>query len=112
MTVHKRNDLFPTNMSTLSEVLNSLKERGVEDELRFENGQMNGKNKSYNQPNDLSIIKTYRFEGMSDPADNLALYLVEDQEEQIAYLMDIYGSESNQEEGFNEFLKRIPVREE
>jgi hypothetical protein len=68
-----------------------------------------GVNKIYN-PDDLTIIKTYRFEGDSDPADNSILYLLEDKDKQIGYILDAYGMYSSQENaGFDDFLKKIPT---
>lgn len=103
---------MPTSMRTLSEVMEKLKEREMDNELVFtESGRMEGMGKMYN-PEDLTLIKTFRFEGMSDPADNTALYLLEDKDRNIGYIMDIYGSESNYGAAFSEFLKNVPVADE
>ncbi len=104
--------LFPTTMRTISEVMEKLKERGMDHEFTYvEPGEMRGWGKPY-RPQDLTLIKTFRFEGMSDPADNSALYLLEDKDHNIGYILDIYGGDSNYDAGFNEFLKEIPVKEE
>jgi hypothetical protein len=71
--------------------------------------QGDGLNKIY-KPEDLTIIKTYRFEGDSDPADNSVLYILEDKDHQIGYILDAYGMYSSQESpGFDDFLKKIPT---
>ncbi len=105
-------DMMPSEMRTLSEVLEKLKGKGYDNELTFsDHGKMQGMNKIYN-PEDLTIIKTFRFEGMSDPADNAALYLVKDKDDDIGYIMDIYGSNSDHAgASFDEFLKKIPVKD-
>lgn len=112
MTTFKYDRELPTTMRTLSEVMEKLKERGMDRELVFaESGHLEGMGKTF-QPDDLTLIRTFRFEGMSDPADNTALYLLEDKEHNIGYIMDIYGSDSNYGTAFSEFLKAIPVADE
>lgn len=102
----------PGSMRTLSEVLNKLKGKGYDNELTFsDHGKLQGMGKIYS-PEDLTIIKIFRFEGMSDPADNAAIYLIKDNEGSIGYLMDSYGAYSDYDgAGFDEFLKKIPVNE-
>ena len=102
----------PADMNTLSQILEKLRQKGLDNEIKMtDHGKMQGPgfNKIYN-PEDLTIIKTYRFEGDSDPADNSVLYLLEDKEGQIGYVMDAYGMYSSQENnGFDDFLKKIPT---
>lgn len=98
-----------TTMSTLSEVLNTLKRRGYETEFIFSDKDgMQGFDQKY-LPIDLTLIRTYRFEGMSDPEDNAALYLLEDKSGNIGYIIDSYGNQSNYGTRFSEFLKRVPI---
>jgi len=102
----------PAEMNTLSQILEKLRQKGLDNEIKMtDHGKMQGVgiNKIYN-PEDLTIIKTYRFEGDSDPADNSVLYLLEDTEGQIGYIMDAYGMYSSQgATGFDDFLKKIPT---
>ena len=103
----------PSQMRTLSEVMNKLKNKGYDNELTFsDHGKMQStnSNKIYN-PQDLTIIKTFRFEGISDPADNTALYLTQDKDNEIGYILDIYGTYSDHTAAFDDFLKQIPVKE-
>ncbi len=102
----------PTEMNTLSQVLEKLRLKGKDNELTMnEDGVMQSdKTKAIYKPDELTIIKTYRFEGMSDPADNSALYIVEDQKGQIGYIMDAYGIYSDHiGSAFDDFLKKIPT---
>ena len=69
-----------TAMNTLSQILEKLRLKGKDNELKMsDHGKMQALSlgKIY-KPEDLTIVKTYRFEGDSDPADNSVLYLVED----------------------------------
>lgn len=103
---------IPGEMRTISEVLEKMKGKGYDNELTFsDHGKLQGMGKIYN-PGDLSIIKIFRFEGMSDPADNSAIYLIRDKDGDVGYLMDAYGIYSDHHgAGFDEFLKQIPVKE-
>jgi len=100
----------PAEMNTLSQILEKLRQKGFDNELTMtEDGQMKGNkiDKTYT-PEDLTIIKTYRFEGHSDPGDNAVIYILKDNEENISFISDAYGMYSEQKgEGFDEFLKKI-----
>lgn len=102
----------PIEMNTLSQIMEKLRKKGLDNEIKMtDHGKMQGpgENQIY-MPEDLTIIKTYRFEGDSDPGDNAVLYLLEDKNGQIGYIMDAYGMYSSQEAtGFDDFLKKIPT---
>jgi hypothetical protein len=100
----------PIEMNTLSQILEKLRTKGMDNELRMtDHGKMQSTslNKIYT-PADLNIVKTYRFEGMSDPADNTVLYLVQDSDDNFGYILDSYGAYSdNAGTAFDDFLKKI-----
>lgn len=102
------------NLKTLSEILNILRKKGIVKDVRMnEQNEMvlQDSDKVY-QPQDLCILKTYRFEGNSSPDDNAVLYLVEDKDGEKATILDSYGSESNYSgPEFDTFLRDIPVEE-
>ncbi|RZK50792.1 MAG: hypothetical protein EOO99_01080 [Pedobacter sp.] len=102
----------PYEMNTLSQVMEKLRLKGIDNELKMsDHGKMQAKslNKVY-KPEDVTIIKTYRFEGMSDPGDNAVIYVVEDQDGDIGYILDAYGTYSdNLGSAFDDFLKKINV---
>ena len=79
----------PIAMNTLSQILEKLRLKGKDNELKMtDHGKMQSKSLSkIYKPEDLTIVKTYRFEGDSDPGDNSVLYLVEDQEKNIGYIL-------------------------
>lgn len=99
-------------MNTLSQILEKLRKKGLDNELRMsDHGKMQSEtlNKIYN-PEDLTIVKTYRFEGLSDPGDNSVLYLLEDSDKKLSYILDAYGTYSNNiGPSFDDFLKRVNV---
>lgn len=102
------------NLKTLSEVFNVLHDRGITKETRMNNQKqmMLGNKEKFYQPEDLCIVKAYRFEGDSSTDDNAVLYLVEDKEGEKSTILDSYGAESNYSgENFDDFLRKIPVDE-
>ena len=105
----------PKPMVTLSQVMHKLaKEKGIQQEFRMnEAGEMmlQDSEKIY-QPSELRIAKVYRFEGDSDPASNIVLYVAEDEMGNKGIIIDSYGAESNYPgDKFDEFLRDIPVEE-
>ena len=63
-------------------------------------------------PEDLKILKSYRFEGDSNPEDNAVLYVAESGDGKKAMIIDSYGAESNYPgEEFDNFVREIPVEE-
>ena len=98
-------------MTTLSTVLEKLRVKKMDNEFRWtEEGFTAGKGKSY-QPEDLTIIKTFRFEGDSNPSDSSILYVIEATDGLIGYSLDAYGMYSNHddEEGYDNFIRQIKV---
>ncbi len=100
----------PIEMTTLSGVLEHLRVRRYDNEFIITAAGFDaGKGKAY-LPEQLKIIKTYRFEGDSNPDDNSVLYLIEANDGLIGYSIDAYGAYSNHEDdGYAEFIKHIPV---
>lgn len=105
----------PKPMLTLSQVMTKLAQKGVVNEYTMnEEGEMkySHSDKSY-ESSDLKILKSYRFEGDSNPADNAVLYVITDSENNRGMIIDSYGADSNYPgEKFDNFLRNIPVHED
>ncbi|TCD11573.1 hypothetical protein EZ449_04740 [Pedobacter frigidisoli] len=101
----------PIAMNTLSQILEKLRLKGKDNELKItDHGKMQSQTGKIYKPEDLTIVKTYRFEGDSDPADNSVLYITEDKDKELGYILDAYGIYSdNLGSGFDDFLKKIPT---
>jgi hypothetical protein len=99
-------------MTTVSTVLEKLRVKKRDNEFRMtEAGFGTGSGKTY-KPEDLKIIRTYRFEGASDPSDNSILYVIEANDGLVGYSIDAYGAYSNHDDdGYDEFIRQIPVQE-
>lgn len=104
----------PRPMLTLSQVMAKLAEKNVTKEFRMnENAEMKFTDAEKNyQPSDLKILRSYRFEGDSNPDDNAVLYVAEDNEGNRGMIIDSYGADSNYPgETFDDFIRNIPVEE-
>ena len=102
----------PAEMTTLSQVIEKLRMKRQDNEfLLTPEGFTIGNGKFY-QPEDLKIIKTFRFEGESDPSDSSILYLMESNDGTIGYSIDAYGAFSNHDDvDYNAVIVKIPVEE-
>lgn len=99
-------------MNTVSSILEKLRIKKFDNEFKITpEGFTAGNNKFYS-PQDLKIIRTYRFEGESDPGDSSIIYLIEANDGLIGYSMDAYGVYSDHDDdGYDDFIRKIPVDE-
>ena len=101
-----------TPMTTVTSVLEDLRIKKQDREFRMTPEGFTPGNDKYYHPEDLKIIRTYRFEGESDPADSSVIYLIEANDGLIGYSMDSYGVYSDHEnDGYDDFIRKIPVEE-
>lgn len=99
-------------MTTLSSVLEKLRLKKRDNEFRMSPEGFGTTPDKHYQPEDLKIIRTYRFEGDSDPSDNVILYILEANDGKLGYNMDAYGAYSNHDgDGYDEFIKKIPMED-
>lgn len=100
-----------TDLSTLTSVLEKLRIRKQDSEFTMTpEGFTAGKGKYY-QPGDLKIIKTYRFEGESDPSDSSILYMIEANDGLTGYSLDAYGMYTNHDDAYDEFIRQVKIED-
>jgi hypothetical protein len=102
----------PGTMNTIVQILEKLRLRKQDNEFKWApEGFTAGKGKFY-QPEDLTIIKTYRFEGDSDPSDSSIIYIIQANDGLIGYSIDAYGVYStNDDNDFDDFIRKINVED-
>ena len=102
----------PGTMTTLSYVIEKLRLKRKDNEFTITpEGFTTGNGKSY-KPEDLTIVKTYRFEGDSDPSDASILYVLEANDGLVGYSIDAYGVYSNHDDdGYDDFIRKIKVED-
>jgi hypothetical protein len=96
---------------TLSLVMNKVAKNGYEKEFHLDKDKMflDGSKKEY-YPADLTITKSYRFEGDSNPDDMAVLYLIHATDGEKGMLIDAYGTYSSRD--LSDFLKNVTVDQE
>lgn len=65
------------------------------------------------KPEDLKILRSYRFEADSSPEDNAVLYVAQATDGNVGMIIDSYGAQSNHEgPEFDNFIREIPIEED
>lgn len=102
----------PTDMTTLTYILEKLRIKRQDNEFIYKDGGFNAPNGRMYNPENLKIIKTYRFEGDSNPSDASILYIIQANDGLVGYSMDAYGVYSNHDdEHYDDFIRKIPVED-
>ncbi|MBC7851712.1 MAG: hypothetical protein H7Y31_18355 [Chitinophagaceae bacterium] len=107
--------MIKKDLTTLSQVMNQLRDKGKDCEFKLADsglGLINAGNGKLYSISDLRIIRTYRFEGDSNPSDSSILYLIEANDGQVGYVLDAYGAYSGYDDDqFDKLIREIPVAE-
>jgi hypothetical protein len=95
-------------MDTLTTVLDHLKQKHQYNEFTVgERGLVWLAGKLYKE-DEVKMIKTYRFEGDSDPAEEAIIYIIEAKDGSVGYSIDTYGVYSNHtNDDYGRFIKRL-----
>ncbi|MTB49420.1 phosphoribosylpyrophosphate synthetase [Lewinella sp. W8] len=77
---------------TLTDAINELQAKGYDQDFNQKENCLECKAlKKEFQPEDFTIVHTYRFEGMSSAGDNSVLYAIEASDGTKGLLVDAYG---------------------
>lgn len=101
-------------MTPLSTVLERLREKGYGRELIITGeGAYFEETSDHYHPDQLTIVKVYRFEGESDPADMSVVYAIRADDGQVGYVMNAYGTYSDQDNPhYDDFIRGVAVDEQ
>lgn len=102
----------PHELTTLSQVLEKLRVKKIESEWKWTEKGFTVNDAKFYQPTDLVIVKVYRFEGITDPADMSILYVIEANDGAIGISISAYGVYNDQEneEEYNNFIRQVPEK--
>lgn len=102
-------DLKKINISSLSEAITTLIQLGYDEDFKAEAETLTAlhSKKSY-KPNELAIVEQFRFDGMTNPADDSLLLALKADDGTRGTLVMSYGAEHNQNV---ELIKQIPQKE-
>ena len=94
MIVNENNSL--PYMKTLSSCLAKMVTQGYTDDFKAtDKGLKSLRTDKLYQPDEVSIVNFYRFEGISDPDDMAILYVIETTDGIKGTVVDAYGPYSN-----------------
>ena len=82
------------NYDTLSEAMNDLREKGYVEDFNLQKDSIRCERLDKNiKPSEFIVDQMFRFEGMTNPSDNSALYAVSCPDENLKGLIaDAYGT--------------------
>src|SRR5690606_19369186 len=98
----------PETMSTLSARTNQAVIDGYTESFKVEGKGLTGSSSAdqkFYQPAEIKIENFYRFEGYSDPNDNVILYLIQTSDGRKGTLIDSYGAYADNK--LSEFIKEV-----
>jgi hypothetical protein len=85
------------NDKTLSQRMNELKEQGYVNDFNLKDDKIiNTKEDNTYLPKEFNVDQVFRFEGMTNPADNSILYAITTSDGQKGLLVDGYGLSGGQ----------------
>ncbi|WP_134089582.1 hypothetical protein [Olivibacter sp. XZL3] len=102
------------SMTPLSVVMNKLAAKGYSEEITIkeEGAYLGNQDSPVYQAKDLTIVRNYRFEGESDPADMSVLYAIETNDGKKGFLLNAYGTYSDQDTAYYDaFILDVPINE-
>lgn len=84
-----------SSYSTLSEAITDFQQKGYTVDFNLVEDHLKSKSlKKKWKPEELTVVKFYRFEGESNPADNSILYVIETNDGEKGLMVDAYGAQS------------------
>lgn len=95
------------NFDTLSEAVNTLtQEQGFTEDFEAEDNFIKALySKKQYQPNELKILSSYRFEGMTNPGDQTTVFAIEANDGTKGTMVMSYSAEHGQNV---ELIRQIP----
>ena len=101
----ENNDLVP-HMKSLASLTNKMVLKGYDDDFKItDNGLKSLRTDKIYQPDQINIINFFRFEGQSDPNDNIIMYVIETSDGLKGTLIDAYGPYADRKLG--EFMNQV-----
>ena len=101
----ENNDLVP-HMKSLASLTNKMVLKGYDDDFKItDNGLKSLRTDKVYQPDQINIINFFRFEGQSDPNDNIIMYVIETSDGLKGTLIDAYGPYADRK--LAEFMNQV-----
>ncbi len=98
-------------MSTVSQVLAKLKEKNWSREFIFTEHGFTADGTRFYRPDEIQIVKVYRFEGISDPSDMSVIYILQTGDGLTGYSLNAYGAYNDKSKDYDNFIRQIPEKD-
>lgn len=96
--------------TTMTEAVDGLKSRGFTSNFEFIDNKLQAMESDRRfTADELTIVEHYRFEGITNPADESIVFAIESRDGTRGVLVDAYGVYANPE--LTTFLKGVEIRE-
>lgn len=96
--------------TTMTEAVDGLKSRGFTSNFEFIDNKLQAMESDRRfAADELTIVEHYRFEGITNPADESIVFAIESRDGTRGVLVDAYGVYANPE--LTTFLKGVEIRE-
>lgn len=107
-------ELKNEDLKTLVSCINTLSREGFSDDYKMtDKGLKSLKRDRIYSPEEVKVLNFYRFEGISDPADNSILYAIETTDGGRGTLVDAYGPYADSKiSGFMQQVEEIKKKTE
>ena len=103
---YRRSNDKATEMNTMSTLVTKAYKEGFTNDLKInEEGLHTMAEDKFYKPNEVKIVNFYRFEGESDPGDNVILYVMETDDGGKGTLVDGYGAYAD--ENVSKFIVEV-----
>lgn len=99
------------SMTPYSKVIEKLESSGYKNEINItKNGAQFGESEKLYPADELTIVKVYRFEGESNPADESVIYAIQADDKTPGFLLNAYGTYSDEDNSYyDEFIKNVKM---
>ena len=106
-----KTDAMKKDYDTVVEALNALKKQGYKDDINLKEGRIWCNAKEMNSdPADFIIDEVFRFEGITDPADEAAVYAISSDKHNVkGVFVAAFGHYADRKS--TEVLNKIKIRE-
>lgn len=98
-------------MTPYSKVIDELKTKGYGNEINIgkDGAQFGDAEKKY-AAEDLTIVKVYRFEGESNPADESVIFAIEASDKSRGFIVNAYGTYSDEDNvHYDDFIRGVKM---
>jgi hypothetical protein len=101
-------------LTPMSEILNMLRDKGfTNDFIMHDQGIKNKNSGETYEPEELTIVKVFRFEGESDPADMSVIYAMKSSKGDKGIFLDAFGTYADYDgQKAAEYLRKVKIIED